>query len=320
MKRRSALIATGAVAGAAAVAAAGTAVAAGRRWRAAEDPCAGTVLDLQRAERFEVERPDGAVLHGVVVGEGPLVVLSHCWTGNRNTWDPVAARLVARGRRVVLYDQRGHGASSLGPEAPTVERLGEDLAAVLEAVDAHDAVVVGHSMGGMAVQAMAVARPDLVAKRVRALVLAGTAAARVAAGPLTAPVRLVTGHPGVERLVAGRAGPALCRGVVGRRPVQAHLVASRDAFLSLPTAVRSQFLLGMQAMDLRPGLGGVDVPTTVVVGRRDILTPPRLARVIAAGIPGARLVEVPGAGHMLPWEEPDLLTDLIVSAGKGAGT
>ncbi len=300
-----------------AASAAGAALAV-RRWKAAEDPCAGRVLDLDGARPFKVEQADGAVLDGVVAGPdtGPVVVLSHCWTGTRATWEPVAARLVAAGCRVVLYDQRGHGASTMGTATPTVDRLGEDLAAVLETVDARDAVVAGHSMGGMAAQALAVVRPDVVAGRVRALVLAGTAGFGVAAGVLAAPVRLVTGHPGVERLLAGPFGPALTRGAVGRRPRQAHLVATRDAFLSLPGDVRRQFLTALQAMDFRAGLAGVAVPTTVVVGSRDLMTPPRLGRALAAAIPGARLVEVPGAGHMLPYEEPDLLAEIIISAGE----
>jgi pimeloyl-ACP methyl ester carboxylesterase len=312
------LVGVAAVAGAGAV---GAALAAGRRWRSAEDPCAGTVLDLERARVFKVERPDGAVLEGVAAGpaDGPLVVLSHCWTGSRATWEPVAARLVERGCRVVLYDQRGHGASTQGTGPLTVDGLGDDLAAVLEAVDARDAVLVGHSMGGMTVLALAVDRPDVVDERVRALVLAGTAGFGVAAGLLAAPVRFVTGNRRLDRFMAGRLGPVLSRGSVGRHPRQAHLVATRDAWLSLPADVRRQFLVALQAMDFRAGLGAVSVPTTVVVGSRDVLTPPRLGRGIAAAVPGARLVEVPGAGHMLPYEEPDLLADLIVSAATEGG-
>lgn len=311
MSRRSTLISAAAVAVAGAALGA---VLAGRRWANALDPCAGHVLDLEGAENFKVERPDGAVLDGVVVGSGPTVVLSHCWTGSRATWEPVAARLVAAGHQVVLYDQRGHGASTMGPDAPTVAQLGDDLAAVLEVVDARGAVLAGHSMGGMALQALVVARPDVVAERVRSLVLAGTAGFGVAAGLFSAPVRFVTGDRRVERLLAGRLGPALSRGAVGRQPRQAHLVATRDAFLSLPTDVRRQFLIALQAMDFRSALAGVAVPTTVVVGRRDLLTPPRLGRALAAAVPGARLVEVPGAGHMLPYEAPDLLAEIIVSA------
>jgi non-heme chloroperoxidase len=304
-------------AGLAATAAAGA--VAGRRWRDAEDPCADTVLDLDGAEAFKVERPDGAVLDGISVGGGPTVVLSHCWTGSRATWEPVAARLAAAGRRVVLYDQRGHGASTMGPDAPTVEQLGEDLAAVLEAVDARDAVVAGHSMGGMAIQALAVGRPEVIAERVVALVLAGTAGFGVAGGPLSRAARFVTGNRSIERLVAGPLGPALIRGTVGRTPRQAHLVATRDAYLSLPTEVRRTFLIALQAMDFRAGLASVAVPTTVVIGSRDLLTPPRLGRALAKAIPGARLVELPGGGHMLPYEEPDRLAEIILSASHAQG-
>ena len=123
----------------------------------------------------------------------------------------------------------------------------------------------------------------------------------------------------VERLMAGRLGPALTRGTVGRTVRRAHLVATRDAFLSLTADVRSQFLIALQAMDFRSGLADVAVPTTVVVGSRDLLTPPRLGRALAAAIPGARLVEVPGAGHMLPYEEPDRLAELILAAGPEKG-
>jgi non-heme chloroperoxidase len=311
--KRSLLVAAG-VAGAAAAAA-----LTGRRWRAAEDPSAGTALDLDGAREFKIERPDGAVIDGIVVGSGPPVVLSHCWTGSRATWEPVAARLVAAGRRVVLYDQRGHGASTLGPDAPTVEILGGDLAAVLKAADVRDAVLAGHSMGGMAIQALAISRPDVLAERVRALVLAGTAGFGVAGGPLSAATRFATGNRRIDRLMAGRFGPALSRGAVGRRACRAHLVATRDAYLSLPTDVRRQFLIALQAMDNRAGLASVGVPTTVVVGRRDLLTPPRLSRGLAAAIPGARLVELPGAGHMLPYEEPDRLAEIILSAPDTQG-
>ena len=315
MSRRSALVS--AAAAGAVVSGVVAAVLVERRWKQAEDPCATTVLDAEGGRAFKVERPDGVVLDGVVVGpqDGATVVLSHCWTGTRAVWEPVAARLVAAGRKVVLYDQRGHGASTMGEGDFTVDVLGDDLAAVLEAVDARQAVVAGHSMGGMTLQALAISHPDVVAARVRALVLAGTAGFGVAAGVLAAPVRLVTGSRSVDRLMAGRLGPALSRASVGRRPRQAHLVATRDAWLSLPADARRRFLVGMQAMDYRAGLASLTVPTTVVVGRRDLLTPPRLGRALAAAIPGARLVEVPGAGHMLPFEEPDRLAEIIIAEG-----
>ena len=304
-------------AGAAAAAAAGTALTI-RRWRSALDPCQTGGAALPTGEAFKIDTDDGAVLDGIVVGDGPMVVLSHCWTGNRSVWAPVAARLVEQGHRVVLYDQRGHGASTFGPEVPTIARLGADLKAVLEAVDARDTVVAGHSMGGMAVQALAVDHPDVVTERVRSLVLVATGAARIVKRPVGISGAVTLGHPMVERVLHSPAGPVFFRAAVGRRPRLGHLVATRDAFLTTPADVRLAFFRAMQAMDLVSGLASVAVPVTVVQGRRDLVTPPRLGRVIATTVPGARLVEVPGAGHLLPFEEPDLLTDLIAEAHGGS--
>jgi non-heme chloroperoxidase len=300
-------------AGGVALTVAGSMLAA-RRWRAAHDPCAGDRDGLAGGEPFRVEVDDGAVLDGVIVGDGPTVVLAHCWTGSRAVWAPVATRLLERGHRVVLYDQRGHGASTLGPSPLSVSRLAADLCSVLETVDARRAVLGGHSMGGMTAQAFAIEYPDVVRKRLSALVLVSTAAALPSSRPLRGASRQVVASLGVERLLSGRAGPALVRGTVGKRARLAHLSATRDGFVAVAAPVRLAFLEALQQMDLRPGLAGIDLPTTVVVGRRDLLTPPRLGRAIAAAVPGAQLVEVPDGGHMLPFEEPDLLAHLISHA------
>ncbi|HYF46383.1 MAG TPA: alpha/beta fold hydrolase, partial [Acidimicrobiales bacterium] len=76
-------------------------------------------------------------------------------------------------------------------------------------------------------------------------------------------------------------------------------------------AVRREFLQAFGTLDLTAGLADVAVPTTVVCGTRDRLTPLKMSRVIAEAVPGAELVVWPDAGHMLPLERPDDLTDLI---------
>ena len=148
--------------GGAILAAGAAATIAARRWATADDPCKDDRDAELDGKPFTVTTYDGALLDGVRLGAegGPLVVLSHCWTGDRSTWIPVARRLVAEGHTVVLYDQRGHGASTLGSEGATINRVGADLAAVLDAVDARDAIVAGHSMGGMAVMALLAEHPE----------------------------------------------------------------------------------------------------------------------------------------------------------------
>lgn len=287
-----------------------------RRWRQADDPSEPDCTVLPPGEALEVSTSDGARLAATVAGDGPTVVLAHCWTGCRATWAPVARRLVDRGHRVVLYDQRGHGESTIGTEGITIDRLGADVRDVLRALDVEDAIVAGHSMGGMAAQAFAGDHPEEFAERVRALVLVATTAHGLAVSARQARLDAVLGRPVVNRVLGRRYGVTFVRGSVGRRARHGHLTAIRDSFVATPADVRVTCLSEMRGMDLRRGLGGIGVPVTVVVGTRDALVPPRLGRALAEAIPDARLVELPGAGHMLPLEEPDAVADAVVDAAR----
>jgi non-heme chloroperoxidase len=288
------------------------------RWATVEDPCGPDGLTLPAGDTTTVPTDDGASLEVLVAGpaDGPTVVLAHCWTGAKSFWGAVARRLVADGHRVVLYDQRGHGGSTMGTDPMTVDRLGEDLLAVLDAVGGPELVLAGHSMGGMTVQALAVNHPDVVRERVKGVVLAATAAQvfpRAIAAPL---LDLALGDVALGSLAGTPRGLAMTRGAVGRVAHRAHVEATAVGFYGTEGRVRSGFLAAMTAMDYRAGLADIDVPTTILVGTRDRLTPPRRARLLAERIPGAELVVLPGAGHMLPMEEPDRVAEAIVERTK----
>jgi pimeloyl-ACP methyl ester carboxylesterase len=276
---------------------------------------ADTDLALPAGDEVVVTTDDGAALAVTVAppapaaaGDappGPPVVLSHCWTGSRAVWAPVARRLVAAGRRVVLYDQRGHGASGLGRAPFTVDRLGDDLAAVLEAVDLRDGVLAGHSMGGMSVMACACRHADVVAERARGLALVATAAHGLGRKPLDRAAHAALRGERANRVMARpRVGRALVRATFGRAPERAHVDATRTLFVATPAAVRDDAGAAMRVMDLRAALEAVALPAVVLIGRRDRLIANGLTREIAARIPGADAVELAGAGHMLPLERP----------------
>lgn len=275
----------------------GALLAAERRWHRVE--AEDGLLRLPDGDEHEVESPDGAVLAMADVGErdGPTVVLSHCWMGSRTMWAGVARRLVERGHRVIAYDQRGHGASSIGDEGCTIEALAADLAVILERADARDAVLAGHSMGGMTIQAFAAAHADIAEARVRRFVLVATAAGGLGRGRLTDVAGAVIAAPLLDRVLSTRRGHALVRTAHGRDVAHGHLVATRDLLVATDPAVRRDFLTSIGTMDLRPGLREVAIPTTVVAGQRDRLTPVRLSRHIADAVPDARLVVLPDAGH-----------------------
>nr|MDQ2727771.1 alpha/beta fold hydrolase [Actinomycetota bacterium] len=100
-----------------------------RRWAANPDPTGGAPLDLPTGREVSVPTGDGGSLAAWVMGpdDGPAVVCAHGWTGERRIWAAPARRLVAAGRRVVVYDQRGHGASIAGSDGLTIAAIGADV-------------------------------------------------------------------------------------------------------------------------------------------------------------------------------------------------
>lgn len=283
------------------------ALAARRRWRDDDED-----FTFAGGKELTVETADGAVLAVSAFGDptDPVVVLAHGYTNSREVWMPLARRLVERGRYVVAYDQRGHAQSTVGSEGMTLERVAADLRDLLQQLDLRDVTVVGHSMGGMTIQALAATEPQVLRDHARQLVLVATCARGL-------------GRPGGNRLVQlarqernlGRVGdafgPYFLRGIFGRGARWSHIAASYRWFAETPGATRADFLAAMFAMDLSGALADLGLPTTVVLGTRDTLTPIRLGREMAASIPDVDLVTVDGGGHMLHLEEPDLLADLI---------
>jgi pimeloyl-ACP methyl ester carboxylesterase len=282
-------------------------------WGSFVDRPSAQILDTRDGAQLALWDIDGAE------PDAPMVVLPHCWGCSHEIWVPVARRLREQGYRVVLYDQRGHGASTRGTAPLSMETLAHDLAVVLEATDAHDAVLAGHSMGGMTVMSLATHRPEVLRARARATVLVSTAATSV--GAMSARqlrfASAIVASPLATRALWAKNGHVLVRGVFGSDPVRSHIVLTRDLFAGCDGQVRGEFLTSFAGMDLLEGIATMDVPTTVVVGLRDTLTLPKKSDQIVATVRGARLVTLSAKGHMLPLEDPDAVTDEIVQAVKG---
>ncbi len=276
-----------------------------------------------RPDHQVLRTPDGADLavwdlagHGP---DAPAVVLPHCWGCSHEVWLPVARRLREQGYRVVLYDQRGHGASTRGTAPLAIETLAHDLAVVLNATDVRGAVLAGHSMGGMTIMSLATHRPDVLKERAKATVLVATAATSVGdrSGQSARVASAMIASPMVTRAMRAKNGHLFVRYAFGDSPVRAHVDLTRELFGDCHGTVRGDFLLAFATMDLLEGIATIDVPTTVMVGSRDALTLPKKAEQIVATVPGARLVTLQNRGHMLPLEDPDAVTDEIVRAVTG---
>ncbi len=277
---------------------------------------------LETPDELGVTTPDGARLAVWDVGTGPVVVLAHCWSGSHAVWVPVARRLVESGHRVVLYDHRGHGASSRGTAPLSIETLSDDLAAVLRARNVTDAVLAGHSMGGMSVMALATYHPEILTQRARAIVLVATAAADMGTGPAVFG-RFAAGFvasPAVSLALRSPGGHRFVRGVFGADPTREHLELTRSLLAACAPLVRANFLGAVGTVNLLEGITTIGLPTTVVVGSRDRLTAPARSEQMVQAIPGARLVTLPDRGHMLPLEDADAVAAEIERSVKGSNT
>jgi pimeloyl-ACP methyl ester carboxylesterase len=210
-----------------------------------------------------------------------------------------------------------------GETGHSIDNLADDVRSVLEALDLRDVVLVGHSMGGMAVQAFAIRHPDVLHERVRGLVLASTAAHNLVSDARRvreALERVSRFGPDVAAFMRPRnLGLLLARIGFGDDPHPSHVEATRQMLAACSHDTTRAAGTALLSLDLTTGLPSIDVPTLVLVGTADALTPPRDAHRIVELLPNARLVEYPGAGHMLMYERTDEVDALIMEFAREVG-
>ncbi len=236
----------------------------------------------------------GAEIHYDVQGDGSVVLLLHGFPLDLGMWEPQMAPLSAT-QRVVRFDARGFGSSPPGDGALTMERIADDAAGLLDQLDVGQAVLVGLSMGGYA--ALAFARRH--AERLRGLVLTNTRAvaddadARRRRAELAEEVRRRGVEAAVEAFLPKLLGDTTRR---ERPELVEHL---RTVMLGSSPQGVVDALAGLAARaDARPTLREIAVPTLVISGEEDVISPPDEARAMQAAIRESRVAILPHAGHM----------------------
>ncbi|MFL5579509.1 MAG: alpha/beta fold hydrolase [Gemmatimonadaceae bacterium] len=240
------------------------------------------------------------------VGVGTPAVFLHPFPADRTYWAPQLGALVDHSR-CIAPDLRGFGESTVGPPY-TVDQYADDVAVLLDVLGVERAVVCGLSLGGY----VALAFWRRHRHRVRALVLADTRAgadtdeARERRRALAALAR--------ERGAAAVAD-AQITGLVGKSTRERHPELVDALHHMLEIAPVEGIVGALEAMMARPDstplLAGIDVPTLVVVGAEDVLTPEAEARRLHAGIPGSRLEVIAGAGHVSSFERPAAFNHIV---------
>ena len=334
------------------IAATATAVALRRRHVKADDPLRDEPLGALAPDRaYTVAADDGTPLSVEEVdpaqGRPELTaVFVHGLALSRRSWHFQRRDLAALDRpcvRQVFYDHRSHGRSTRGPVGTsTIDQLATDLDAVLRAaVPDGPIVLIGHSMGGMTIMALAEQRPELFAERVRGVALIATSAGEVGKRGLPRPVlskhnpltrrigQLAEWQPGFVELVRSAGGQVTRRAVrllaFGGADVSPSLVDFMVDMLDVtPVAVLADFVETLGSHNRYAALAGLKHCRVLVLsGDADRFTPFSHAERVAAELPDAHLVRVEGTGHMVMLEQHETvnehLAELFAACVKGQG-
>ena len=250
---------------------------------------------------------DGGQLHAVDYGrpDGRPLVLLHGVTLATSLFNHALEDLGDE-FRVIALDWRGHGRSRPGREGYGLGLLGHDIATLLAFLDLRSAVVLGHSMGGMALGRFCIDHAAVRTERVAGLVFCDTAAFDVARSVPKLFRRLLTNFGGRNPELAGKIAQMpdgdvaylAARTNFGEDPDPVAVEQTRLMFDAMSPSVITQSIVPLFSHDVRAGLPSVDTPALVMVGSKDPLTPPAQADDLVRLLPNARLYIFPGAGHL----------------------
>ncbi|MFJ1459589.1 alpha/beta hydrolase [Nocardia wallacei] len=246
-------------------------------------------------EIIPVTTRDGIDLRVQAYGpaDGDVIVLIHGWSCCIEYWNP-QINAFSEQHRVVAFDLRGHGASEVGKREFCAEQLADDLSDVLDAVlrPGQRAVLVGHSMGGITIQAWAQHYPEQVAERASAVLLATTTFGSIASETQVLPFfnDLVPAPIWLGRALFGTPVPLpsgfAVRSIFKARIMNRAATAEQAEFgLSIVRScrpqVRGRFALALADLDLPDAAANITVPTSVIAGEYDRLLPKRMSQRIA---------------------------------------
>lgn len=230
----------------------------------------------------------------------PAVVFLHGFPFNQSMWDAERS-LLSKDFRVITYDHRGHGQSDVAGGQYLIELLVDDLIALLDHLKVQKAILCGLSMGGYVTLRAVERNPE----RVSALVLCDT---RAEADSNEAKVKRAAG----VRTVKEKGVPAFAEGFLKAIFAPETFSKNPEAVSKIKKAIEANSAEGIAGTlislaartDTTAALPNIKVPTLILVGAKDAITPLAASEALHKGIPGSQMEIIPGAAHMSNLENP----------------
>lgn len=266
-------------------------------------------------ETVTITREDGTKINVLVAGSGPTVVLAHGYGITLKEWNIVWDKLLEQGYRLIAFDQRGHGQSTIGSDGIGSKQMASDYKAVLEHFDVRDGILVGHSMGGFLSIIFMLTYPELVTRHLKGCVLFASTAGNVVEGSPQNRVQIPLLKAGIIQRVAQTDvyGTLFASSLYGQQPAPGGMQFFLDIFVTIPHQRLIPILEALAHEDYYARLGEIQIPCVVICGELDKTTPRWHSERMGKEIPNARNVWVKGKGHVLNWEAPESLIETIQS-------
>ena len=241
---------------------------------------------------------------------GSPVIFLHGFPFSHAMWQSQTAVVAAAGYRAIAYDIRGHGQSDVGDGQYTIEGHVDDLIALMDRLKIPTAVIVGLSMGGYIALRALERHPD----RFRAAALCDT---RSESDPNEGRIKRAKGLAAVKKTGSAAFADDFVKAVFAEETLKNNpstVAAIHDVIAHTPPLSIAGTLLALAARtDTTASLSSIAIPTLILVGERDMTTPPDASRSMREKIRGSELHIIPGAAHMSNLENPALFNEKLLA-------
>lgn len=254
-----------------------------------------------------VVTPDGARIYTVSSGSGPTtVLLAHAYGFSHLAWGLVVANLNALGYRTIIFDQRGHGQSTIGTHGVSSDSMASDYKHLIQHFSLETCLLVGHSMGGFLAMKFLVENPDMQRQPVRGCVLMATFAGDVNKDNVQNRLQVPLIKSGIlMTLIRWKPfGDYFAKSLLGENPDPEVVRWVSDILLQQNHSKLVPILEACVRESYYDRLAEITVPCAVVLGDKDVTTPSFHTDDIVKGIPNATRIDVEGKGHCLNAEAP----------------
>ncbi len=266
-------------------------------------------------EDVYIEAKDGTQIRAKCAGEGPTVVLAHCYGMSMREWNIIWQMLIDKGYRVISWDHRGHGKTRSATLPLSSHVMAEDYLTVLQHFNVTDSILVGHSMGGFLSIIFQLNYPEEAAKHLRGFVMFASTAGNVLKGAPQNQLQIPLMRMGIIQKICASKNFSWHFGasIFGDNPSPNAIQAFNTSFLEQNHRALTPVVTALSNEDYYPRLPEIKTPCVVISGEKDNTCPEWHGITLHASLPNARRVIVPGCGHMLNWESPESLVSAIAS-------